>query len=99
MSFSYGTASHALSVLIDHGRGGKIKDAWVGDAAGLLAKTRAMAGKDRLVIFETIDVGDARFRLQRAISAGECPDQPDQIDDVAAHRALLYARMDRLDAD
>ena len=48
------------------------------------------------MIFETIDVGDARFRLQRAISAGECPDQPDQIDDVTAHRALLYARMDKL---
>jgi hypothetical protein len=99
MSFSYGIASHALSVLVDHGRGGKIKDAWVGDAKGLLAKTRAMAEQDPLVIFETIGAGDARFRLQRAISAGECPDQQDQIDDVAAHRALLYARMDRVAAD
>ena len=32
VSFGYGAAEHALSVLIDHGRGGKIKDAWVDDA-------------------------------------------------------------------
>jgi hypothetical protein len=29
---------------------------------------------------------------------GECPEQPDQIDDVAAHRALLRARLDLLAA-
>ena len=34
VSFGYGTAEHALSVLIDHGKGGKIKDAWVDDADG-----------------------------------------------------------------
>src|SRR5215471_7623958 len=65
MSFSYGISEHALSVLIDHGRGGGIKDAWVGDAAG----------------------------LERAISAGECPEKPDEADDLTAHRALLHARM------
>jgi len=39
VSFGYGAAEHALSVLIDHGKGGKIKDAWVDDAEGLLDKT------------------------------------------------------------
>src|SRR5580693_2347162 len=29
MTFAYGDRQHAVSVLIDHGRGGKIKDAWV----------------------------------------------------------------------
>ena len=41
---------------------------------------------------------DARLRLQRAISAGDCPEQPDQVDDVVAHRALLRARLDLLAA-
>lgn len=93
MSFGYGESGHALSVLIDHGKGGQIKDAWVGDAAGLLAKTRTVARTDALVVFETIDAADARGRLERAISAGECPQSRDQADDVAAHRALLYARV------
>ena len=35
-------------------------------------------------------------RLEQAISAGECPEQPDQVDDVVAHRALLRARLDLL---
>jgi len=93
MSFSYGDKQHALSVLIDHGRGGKIKDAWVGDATGLLDNTFMAADSDPLVVFERLGPADAHGRLERAISAGECPEQPDQRDDIAAHRALLYARM------
>jgi hypothetical protein len=50
-------------------------------------------------VFEMIEAGDAFRRLGRAISAGECPEQPDQVDDVAAHRALLRARLDRLAKD
>jgi hypothetical protein len=49
-----------------------------------------------LVVFELIDAAEARVRLERAISAGECPEQPDQVDDVVAHRALLRARLDLL---
>ena len=45
-----------------------------------------------------IDPADARLRLERAISAGECPEQPDQVDDVVAHRALLRARLELLTA-
>jgi hypothetical protein len=93
MTFGYGESEHALSVLIDHGQGGKIKDAWVGDADGLLDKTWLAAENDPLVVFETVDAEDARGRLERAISAGECPDKPDQADDLTAHRALLHARM------
>jgi hypothetical protein len=93
MTFGYGAKKHALSVLIDHGRGGKIKDVWVADAAGLLDKTFLAAGTDPLVVFEELDPADAHGRLERAIAAGEFPEQPDQRDDIAAHRALLYARM------
>ena len=91
--FGYGESEHALSVLIDHGHGGKIKDAWVDEADGLLDKTWLAAENDPLMVFETIDADDARGRLEKAIGAGECPDKQDQADDLTAHRALLLARM------
>jgi hypothetical protein len=93
MSFGYGSSEHALSVLIDHGRGGGVKDAWVGDAAGLLDKTWLAVQNDPTMVFEAIDAADARGRLERAISVGECPEKPDEADDLTAHRALLNARM------
>jgi hypothetical protein len=93
VSCGYGAAEHALSVLIDHGAGGKIKDAWVDDAAGLLDKTWLAADNDPLVVFEEIEPDDAGQRLARAIAAGECPVKPDETDDLTAHRALLHARV------
>jgi len=96
MTFAYGDRQHALCMLIDHGRGGKIRDAWVVKAAELRAETARAAGDDPLLLFEMIDPADAVRRLQRAVSAGECPEQPDQVDDVVAHRALLRARLERL---
>ena len=93
MTFAYGDNEHALSVLIDHGKGGRIKDVWLGDAAGLLNKTWLAAQNDPLIVFETIDATDARGRLERAVSAGEGPERPEQADDLTAHRALLHARM------
>jgi hypothetical protein len=93
MTFAYGEAQHAVCLLIDHGRGGKIRDAWVVKEPELRADTERAAGGDPLVVFEMIDAADARTRLERAIGAGECPEQPDQVDDVVAHRALLRARL------
>jgi hypothetical protein len=93
VSFGYGDAEHALSVLIDHGQGGKIKDAWVDDAEGLLDKTWMAAENDPLIVFEPIDPADARTRLENAVAAGECPGKPDEVDDLTAHRALLRARV------
>ena len=98
MTFAYGDRQHAVSVLIDHGRGGRIRDTWVTKDAGLRADTEREAGRDPLVVFEVIDPATARLRLEHAISAGECPEQPDQVDDVVAHRALLRARLDLLAA-
>jgi hypothetical protein len=93
VSFGYGDAEHALSVLIDHGQGGKIKDAWVDSADGLLHKTWMAAENDPLVVFEPIEAAGARTRLERAVAAGECPGKPDEVDDLTAHRALLRARV------
>jgi hypothetical protein len=99
VSFGYGGAEHALSVLIDHGKGGKIKDAWVDDAEGLLDKTWLAAESDPLIVFEAIEQADAGARLRRAIAAGECPSKPDEVEDLAAHRALLRARANYLAAN
>jgi len=101
MTFAYGDKQHAVCVLIDHGRGGKIRDTWVAkgpEGAKLRAETERAADRDPLVVFETLGAADARRRLGGAISAGECPEQPDQVDDVVAHRALLRARLDLLAA-
>jgi len=98
-SFGYGPAEHALSVLLDHGKGGKIKDAWVDDAEGLLDKTWLAAETDPLIVFEEIDRAEASGRLARAVAAGECPSKPDEADDLTAHRALLHARVRYLAAN
>jgi hypothetical protein len=93
VSFGYGAAEHALSVLVDHGKGGRIKDAWVDTAEGLLQKTWLAADNDPLVVFELIDPADARQGLAQAVAAGECPGKSDEADDLSAHRALLNARI------
>ena len=93
VSFGYGQAEHALSVLIDHGKGGKVKDAWVDDADGLLDKTWLAAENDPLIVFEQIKPADASERLARAVAAGEGPTKPDETDDLTAHRTLLHARV------
>ena len=98
MSFAYGDKQHAISVLIDHGRGGRIRDTWLTKGSRLRDDTEREAARDPLVVFEMIGAADARLRLERAISAGECAEQPDQVDDVVAHRALLRARLDLLAA-
>lgn len=92
-TFGYGANQHALSVLIDHGRMGRIRDAWVADADGLLDKTWLAADTDPLVVFEEIGAADACKALEQAIAAGECPVQPDEADDLTAHRAFLHARV------
>jgi hypothetical protein len=98
VSFGYGASEHALSVLIDHGKGGKIKDAWVDNAEGLLDKTWIAADNDPLIVFEAIEPADAAARLAKAVAAGECPSKPDEADDLTAHRALLRARVHYLAA-
>jgi len=91
MTFAYGEAEHAVSVLIDHGRGGKIRDTCVVKGSGLRADTEQAAQGNPLVVFQVIGATDARFRLAQADRRGRVPEQPDQVDDVVAHRALLRA--------
>jgi hypothetical protein len=93
MSFAYAEAGHVVSVLIDHRHGGRIKDVWVGEAKNVLARARAMSQQDPKLVFTMISAADARARLERAIAAGECPQQPEETANVASARAILRARV------
>lgn len=95
MTFAYGEREHTVSVLIDHGRGGGIKDIWVAKGAGLF-DTELAVGDDPRLLFETLGIAHARARIEQALNAAECPEDKDQADDIAAHRALLKARLDQL---
>jgi len=93
MSFWYGDQGHAVSVLLDHEQGGGIKNVWVGESGDLLDRTREMSQRDPKMIFEMITQADARARLNRAIAAGECPQRPDEVANVASRWAILRARV------
>jgi hypothetical protein len=96
MSFWYADTGHVVSVLLDRDQGGGIKNIWVGASEGVLERTREMSVRDPRMVFEMITQADARGRMERAIAAGECPQQPDEIGNVASRRAILRARVDLL---
>jgi len=96
MSFWYADTGHVVSVLLDRDQGGGIKNVWVGPSEGVLERTREMSVRDSTMVFEMITQADARGRMDRAIAAGECPQQPDEVGNVASRRAILRARVDLL---
>jgi hypothetical protein len=98
MSFRYGREAHVVSVLIDYAEGGAIRDIWVGAMADVLARTRALSAADPGMTFEMITPQDARVRMHRAIAAGECPRQPEEISNVASRWAIRRARVGQLPA-
>jgi hypothetical protein len=93
LTFWYGDRGHVVSVLLDRDQGGGIKNVWVGDAAGLLDRTRTVSKQNSGMIFQMITQADARGRMDRAIAAGECPEQPEERASVASTRAILRARV------
>jgi hypothetical protein len=93
MTFWYGEQGHVVSVLLDRDHGGGIKDVWVGEAGDILDRTRQMSQLDPKMIFEMITQADAGARMDRALAAGECPDQPAEVGNVASRRAILRARI------
>jgi len=93
MSFWYGEQGHVVSVLLDHNQGGGIKNVWVGDERDVLDRTRELSQQDPRMIFEMITQSDARVRMDRAIAAGECPQQPEEVGNVASRWAILRARV------
>ena len=93
ISFWYGERGHVVSVLLDREQGGGIKNVWVGESGDVLDRTREMSQQAPKMIFEMITQADARVRLNRAIAAGECPQRPDEVGNVASRRAILQARV------
>ena len=93
MSFWYAGRGHVVSVLLDHDQGGGIKNVWVGESGDVLDRTRQMAARNPKMIFEMITQADARGRMDRALAAGECPQQPEEAGNVASKRAILRARV------
>jgi hypothetical protein len=93
ISFRYGDSEHVISVLLDSGQGGGIKNVWIGDSGDLLDRTRKMAQGDPAMRFKMITQSDARARMDRAIAAGECPQRQEETAAVASTRALLRSRV------
>src|ERR1017187_3624098 len=93
MSFGYEAELHVVSLLLDHGCGGGIKDVWVGDAGDVLERTRARADQDPAMIFEMISPADARGRALRAMAACEGPTQLGAVGNVSSTRAILRTRV------
>ncbi|HEY5248253.1 MAG TPA: hypothetical protein VIJ15_07370 [Dermatophilaceae bacterium] len=97
--FDYQGREHAFMVLVDHVLGGGIKDCWVSE--GRTAKemrntvAAAMAGKPETV-FEDIDATAVAALLGSALTNPPCPEQDDQIEDVASHLYLLRARVEHV---
>jgi len=94
--FRYGKREHTLTVLIDHELGGGVKDCWVGeDPDGVLIETRAVLVPEGIEV-EFIPIDQATQTLRTALTRPECPETPDEIEDIAMCRALLQARVELL---
>ena len=76
MTFAYGDRQHAVCVLIDHGRGGRIKDVWVTRTAACAHRPSRRLEADPLVVFEMIDAADAARRLGAPSAPVSAPSSP-----------------------
>jgi hypothetical protein len=89
---------HALMILVDHGLGGGVKDAWVAEgrqARGVRDRVMAGLADEPTAVFEDIDVRTAAQLLRDALECPPCPVQDDQVEDVATHLVLARARAER----
>ena len=88
-----GSEFHTLSVYIDHNLGGLVKDVFL---AGRLAEVRTtLAGapeSDRLA-FRTLELDEARARVEAALDMLDHTIDPPVSEDVYAMRALIDARV------
>jgi hypothetical protein len=100
LTFEYGSADHLLSVLIDNGLGGGIKDCWLGDAPALAwQRITELAGSDPEVVVDELPWPAARDLVLAALEEVPCPVEDDQVQDLAEFMPLLRARMSHLTRD
>ena len=97
--FDYRGREHALMVLIDHMLGGGIKDCWVSEgrpAKEMRDTVAAAMASNPTTLFEDIDAVAVAGLLGSALANPPCPEQTDQIEDVAKYLYLVRARVDHV---
>ena len=97
--FDYRGREHALMVLVDHQLGGGVKDCWVAEGRPAKEMRNNVAGgmaSEPTTFFEDIDAADVAELLGLALASPPCPEQDDQIEDVAAHLYLVRARVEHV---
>ena len=95
VQFDEGGREHVLMVLVDHQLGGGLKDAWIAegpDARDLHTAVATELAGDPMVVVENIDEDAAASLLRDALACPPCPEQDDQIEDVATHLHLVRSR-------
>jgi hypothetical protein len=96
VTFDYMSREHVVSVLIDHGLGGGVKDALVAEGRALSRlrnDTAAEMASNPLAEFEDLTLPAAAVRLAAALAEDPCPVADDQIEDVARFLPLIRARL------
>jgi len=86
-------------VLVDHMLGGGIKDCWVaeGRPAKEMRDTVATAmASSPTTFFEDIGAAAVTELLGSTLTSPPCPEQADQIEDVARHLYLVRARVEHV---
>ena len=97
LTFEYGQGAHLVSVLIDHGLGGGVKDCWIGDAPALAwQQINELAANDPDVVVTPLPWTDARDQVVAALQRPACPVDDDQVQDVAEFMAVVRSRLARL---
>jgi hypothetical protein len=97
--FDYRGREHALMVLVDHLLGGGVKDCWVAEgrpAKEMRNKVAAAMASEPTTFFEDMDAATVDGLLGSALTNPPCPEQDDQIADVARHFYLVRARVEHV---
>jgi Plasmid pRiA4b ORF-3-like protein len=98
LGFSYGRRQHAISVLIDHGLGGGVKDCYVADRPRRLRSQYEQLADNIGVELRDYPTAEAVAVLEQALAAAPCPAELDQIEDVDIHLDLLRSRLELMRA-
>jgi hypothetical protein len=93
LTFSYRRRRHSVSVFIDHGLGGGVKDCWVGDQPNQLRADYQRIAERHGLEFGDYHPGLARSILERALDRPPCPVELDQVEDVHNNLDLLRQRV------
>jgi hypothetical protein len=95
LTFSYGRKSHALVLLIDHDLGG-LKDCFVSDQPKIVRATYVEAAGELGSPLREYTPEQARGIVADVLEREPCPVEPDQVQDVTSHLALLEQRLELL---